>query len=304
MVFTCGKKYISNNSGGEVVIKTRYFAAMSLYLASINSGSNGNCYYVGTETDAVLIDAGLSCRETEKRMARIGLKMSAVRAVFISHEHGDHIKGLESIATKYPIPIYITPPTLSKGKLRLPLEALRTFAANDAIAIAGMTITPFAKMHDAIDPHSFVIERNGVRVGVITDIGVACAEVAVHFAQCHAAVLEANYDEQMLENGRYPHHLKNRIRGGHGHVSNTQALELFVRRRHPHLSHLLLAHLSADNNNPELALNMFTAVAGKTKVVVASRYEESAVYHITGPAVAAPPKIKPAKPRVVQATLF
>jgi phosphoribosyl 1,2-cyclic phosphodiesterase len=117
-------------------------------------------------------------------------------------------------------------------------------------------------------------------------------------------VLEANYDEQMLDNGRYPQHLKNRIRGGHGHISNKQALELFVRRRHPHLSHLLLAHLSADNNNPELAHNMFAAVAGKTKIVVASRYAESAVYHITGPAIAPPPKIKPAKPRVVQATLF
>ncbi len=277
---------------------------MSLYLASINSGSNGNCYYVGDETDAVLIDAGLSCRETEKRMARIGLKMSSVRAVFISHEHGDHIKGLESIYAKYPVPIYITPPTLSKGRLRLPLEALRTFTPNDAIAIGDIRVTPFAKMHDAIDPHSFVIERNGVRVGVITDIGVACTEVTRHFAQCHAAVLEANYDEQMLENGRYPIHLKNRIRGGHGHVSNAQALDLFMRSRHPHLSHLLLAHLSADNNNAELALQMFKAVAGKTTVAVASRYQESAVYHITGPAAPPPPKIKPAKPRVVQATLF
>jgi phosphoribosyl 1,2-cyclic phosphodiesterase len=104
--------------------------------------------------------------------------------------------------------------------------------------------------------------------------------VTKHFQQCHAAFLESNYDEHMLETGRYPYHLKNRIRGGHGHLSNLQAMRLFIDHRPAFMSHLFLAHLSRDNNSPELARNMFTAVAGRTKVVVASRYHETEVYHI------------------------
>jgi phosphoribosyl 1,2-cyclic phosphodiesterase len=127
-----------------------------------------------------------------------------------------------------------------------------------------------------------MVEHRGVKVGVLTDIGVACDHVIKHFGQCHAAFLEANYDEEMLEKGRYPYHLKRRIRGGLGHLSNSQALEIFINHRSAHLSHLLLSHLSRDNNRPELVHELFSQHANGTEIIVASRYEESAVYHING----------------------
>jgi phosphoribosyl 1,2-cyclic phosphodiesterase len=124
------------------------------------------------------------------------------------------------------------------------------------------------------------VECDGVRVGVFTDIGTVCEKLTAHFSQCHAAFLEANYDEEMLENGRYPVYLKNRIRSEHGHLSNAQALELFIEHRSEFLSHLLLAHLSKENNSPELVEQLFTTHAGSTNIIVASRYEESPVYRV------------------------
>jgi phosphoribosyl 1,2-cyclic phosphodiesterase len=253
---------------------------MSLYITSLNSGSNGNCYYVGNGHEAVLIDAGISCRETERRMLRLGLNMQKVRAIFISHEHSDHIRGVELLAKKYKLPVYITPQTQQSG--RLIIENSITFAGYQPVQVGGMSITAFPKFHDAAHPHSFIISQGGITVGVFTDIGAPCDHLISHFKQCHAAFLEANYDEDMLQNGRYPWHLKNRIRGGHGHLSNKQALDIFTMHRPEHMSHLLLAHLSKDNNDPQLVHNLFSAHAQNTRIIVASRYEETPVYHITG----------------------
>ncbi len=253
---------------------------MSLFIASLNSGSNGNCYYIGSSHDAVLIDVGISCRETEKRMKALGLNIKNVRAIFVSHEHGDHIKGVSTLANKYSLPVYITGKTALQGP-RLIRHLSRSFIANETVQTGDLTIIPFRKQHDAADPHSFVIEGKGIRIGVFTDIGEVCSEVIRYFGTCHAAFLEANYDEKMLEQGRYPIHLKNRIRGGHGHLSNRQALELFLQHRSPQLSHLLLSHLSKENNSPELAMELFAPHANGTEVLVASRYTHSAVYEIT-----------------------
>jgi phosphoribosyl 1,2-cyclic phosphodiesterase len=253
---------------------------MSLNITSLNSGSNGNCYYIGNEQEAILIDAGLTCRETEKRMLRLNLKMSKVKAIFISHEHGDHIKGLDVIAHKFSLPVYITGSTL-RGCPNLKKELAVNFSAHEPINIGGLSVIAFPKSHDAADPHSFIISCGGVTIGVFTDIGVPCINLQNYFKQCDAAFLEANYDEQMLDGGRYPYFLKNRIRGGQGHLSNKQALELFISHRPPMMSHLLLAHLSKDNNCPDLALELFRQHAGRTKVVVASRYEETPVFRIS-----------------------
>ncbi len=253
---------------------------MSLFIASLNSGSNGNCYYVGNSREAVLIDAGISCREIEKRMYRLGLSMQNVKALFISHEHSDHIRGVPVLAKKYSLPVYITPRTHAHGRLDLNAELMFSFRHHQEIAIGELTVTAFLKHHDAIEPHSFTITGNGITVGVFTDIGVPCANLVDHFSRCHAAFLEANYDEQMLHQGRYPYHLKRRISGGKGHLSNRQALDVFKAYRPPFMSHLLLAHLSKDNNCPQLVQQLFAQHAGSTQVAVASRYQESAVYHI------------------------
>jgi phosphoribosyl 1,2-cyclic phosphodiesterase len=292
---------------------------MQLFITSLNSGSNGNCYYIGNEREAVLVDAGISCRETETRMKRLGLSMTKVKAIFVSHEHSDHIRGLEGLARKYRLPIYITPDTRVGSRLVFDNIGLQPFLAYEPVQIGGLTVTGFPKFHDAADPHSFIVSCAGINVGVFTDIGTPCDHVIRHFQQCHAAFLETNYDEEMLDKGYYPFHLKRRIRGDKGHLSNSQALELFINHKPAFMSHVLLSHLSRDNNNPELVKDLFTTFAGGTEVVVASRYAETPVYQIThtgapaGPGPAAPPAIpvaaraavpltaKPAVPALVQA---
>ena len=253
---------------------------MSLFIASLNSGSNGNCYYIGNDTEAVLIDAGISCRETEKRMKRLALDIKTVKAIFISHEHGDHICGAETLANKHRIPVFITAATLSHSRLRIDGELVNSFTAHQPIAIGSLSVQAFPKHHDAIDPHSFVIRYDGVNVGVLTDIGNLCSHVINYFTQCHVVFLEANYDDDMLANGRYPIHLKRRISGDNGHLSNSQALELFIKHKHPELSMLYLSHLSKDNNSPHVALEIFAPHAGDTDIVVASRYKETPVYRM------------------------
>jgi len=277
---------------------------MPLFIASLNSGSNGNCYYVGNKQEAVLVDAGISCRETEKRMQRLGLSMRMVKAIFVSHEHSDHISGIAVLAKKYQLPVYITPSTMQRGGLVLDENIVKSFSAFETINIGDLQVTAFPKMHDAAHPHSFIITCGDIKVGVFTDIGIACEHVVYYFSQCHAAFLEANYDDVMLDNGNYPIHLKRRIRGGQGHLSNKQALELFKTHRSPFLGHLLLSHLSKNNNDPKLVQELFDEHAGDTQIIVASRYMESAVYKIDGGSVASSNEKKESKIGYYQATLF
>jgi phosphoribosyl 1,2-cyclic phosphodiesterase len=261
---------------------------MSLFITSLNSGSNGNCYYIGNGKEAVLIDAGISCRETEKRMDRLGLPMSAVKAIFVSHEHSDHITGVRVLSKKHQLPVYITAATLRSAGILTEKHLVKSFSAGKAVAIGELSVTAFTKSHDASDPHSFIVSGNNINIGVFTDIGNCCKEVIKYFRKCNAVFLEANYCEQMLMNGDYPYYLKQRISADNGHLSNTQALELFTKNKSAQLTHLILSHLSKNNNNPELVDRLFNQQAGSTKIIVASRYQETPVYHIqtTKPGVA------------------
>jgi len=254
---------------------------MPLYLASINSGSNGNCYYIGNETEAVFIDAGISCRETEKRMARLGLSIGNVKAIFITHEHTDHTRGVEVLSRKHGIPVYITAETHRNSNLYLEQNRIQDFKAGNPVRVGNLTVNPFTKWHDASEPHSFTVSSQGLTAGVFTDIGSSCEHVAHHFSQCHAAFLEANYDEGMLENGRYPKALKRRIQGMEGHLSNNQALDLFTSRKSDRMQLLVLSHLSAENNRPLLVQELFSRHAGGTQIFVASRYEETGVFRVS-----------------------
>jgi phosphoribosyl 1,2-cyclic phosphodiesterase len=253
---------------------------MGLFITSLNSGSNGNCYYVGNDQEAVLVDVGISCRETEKRMARLGLSMQKVKAIFVSHEHSDHIRGIPILAKKYNLPVYITPGTLLhlSGTDYFKVHHLSAF---QTVHIGALEVTSFPKMHDATEPHSFIVQCNDVKVGVFTDLGVVCDQLIRYFSQCHAAFLEANYDDEMLDKGGYPYHLKRRIRGGKGHLSNKQALSLFTTHRPAHMTHLLLSHLSKNNNDPQLVEDLFKACADGVDIIIASRHEETPVYHIS-----------------------
>jgi len=252
---------------------------MSLFICSINSGSNGNCYYVGSKEEAVLVDVGISCRETEIRMKQIGLDIKTVKAIFVSHEHSDHIKGVSVLANKYKLPVYITPKTAQNGP-RLIKHLSKPFTANIPIAIGNLQITAFNKHHDAADPHSFIVSYNNITVGVFTDIGKVCNNLIHYFKKCNAAFLEANYDVDLLENGSYPLTLKNRIRGGDGHLSNKEAFDLFLNHQSSCFSHILLSHLSKENNSPQIAQNLFESAAVKTKIIVANRYQPTDIYEI------------------------
>ncbi len=254
---------------------------MSLYITSLNSGSNGNCYYIANEQEAVLIDVGISCKETEKRMLRLGLNMHKVKAIFISHEHSDHIKGLEVLSKKYKLPVYITDATLKNSRLNLNSLNVQSFQSSQTIMIGNLAVTAFVKFHDAADPYSFVVNGNNINIGVFTDIGHCCENVVTYFKQCHAVFLESNYDDQMLTQGIYPHHLKQRIRSNRGHLSNVQALELFKNHKPDFMNLLILSHLSKDNNCPVLVNDLFTEHAKGTRIIVASRHQETEVFHIT-----------------------
>ena len=253
---------------------------MSLYISSLNSGSNGNCYYIGTNDEAVLIDAGLSCSETEKRMKRSNLSMSFVKAIFVSHEHTDHITGIQVLSKKYKLPVYITGNTLANSRLSIPQNLIRSFNDSESVKVGRLVITAFRKSHDASDPHSFIVSGNNINIGVFTDIGYPGKELIRFFKQCHAAFLETNYCDDMLEKGSYPKYLKKRISGKKGHLSNAQALELFKKYKPRHLTHLILSHLSENNNDPKLVTGLFKPHAGTTNIIVASRYEETEVFCI------------------------
>lgn len=255
---------------------------MPLFITSLNSGSNGNCYYIGNGSEAVLVDAGISCRETERRMNRLNLDMATVKAIFISHEHIDHVTGLPAISKKYQLPVYITQDTLLQSNVPVEPSLVNSFAENSSIIIGSLSITPFKKFHDACDPHSFIISDGAVTIGVFTDIGVACPQVIRYFRQCHAVFLESNYCPDMLRTGSYPPHLKKRISCDTGHLSNIQALELFTRYKTKRLNHLILSHLSQNNNRMELVSQLFSEQAGEVTITVASRYRETPVFCIDG----------------------
>jgi phosphoribosyl 1,2-cyclic phosphodiesterase len=169
---------------------------------------------------------------------------------------------------------------LISGRQQLLPHLIRAFSAYQPITIGSLAVTAFPKNHDAAEPHSFVVGCNQINVGIFTDIGRNCDHLINNFKLCHAAFLEANYDEEMLDKGRYPYFLKNRIRGGRGHLSNQQALELFKNHKPAYMSHLLLSHLSKDNNCPNLVQTLFDSHADGTEIIVASRYQETAVYLI------------------------
>jgi phosphoribosyl 1,2-cyclic phosphodiesterase len=180
---------------------------------------------------------------------------------------------------------------------------VKSFSAYQPVNLGTLSITAFPKFHDACDPHSFIVSCNGIHIGIFTDIGLACEHVIKHFKQCHAAFLETNYDEEMLTNGKYPYHLKKRIRSSEGHLSNDDALQLFLTHRPYYMSHVILSHLSKNNNRPELVEELFNKHGGATKIIVASRYNETEVCTVRGANDGSIPE-KPKSPEFLQLSIF
>jgi phosphoribosyl 1,2-cyclic phosphodiesterase len=274
---------------------------MALSYCSLNSGSNGNCYYVGNETEALLIDAGISCRETERRMKKLGLNTRQLKAIFVTHEHSDHISGVPGLSKKFHLPVYITAATFRESHIPIEDNLLKPFEPEQTIRIGSLEVTAFPKFHDAVEPHSFIIAEQELHVGVFTDIGHACKNVIRYFRKCQAVFLESNYCVEMLAQSRYPASLKERISSDHGHLSNDQALELFLRHKGKQMQHLILSHLSQNNNTMKKVEDLFLNHAGNVQITIASRHRETELFHIR---VAADQGRSRSRSRAEQLSLF
>jgi phosphoribosyl 1,2-cyclic phosphodiesterase len=249
-----------------------------LEICALASGSNGNCYYIGNEKDAVLIDAGISCRQILKRMAEKELNPMKIKAAVISHEHSDHVRGARVLAKKLKIPVHLTAKTFLATYKNMQPAWPRFFEPGQAISIGEFQIHTFLKNHDASEPCSFRIEYAGRNVGVFTDIGEPCENVLFQFGLCDAVFLESNYDEEMLRTGSYPDFLKQRVASSYGHLSNVQALKLLEENAGTQLKCVFLSHLSAENNTPETAMATHQPLFDRFKVRLTSRYGPTEVF--------------------------
>ena len=251
-----------------------------LEICAIASGSNGNCYYIGNETEAVIIDAGISCKEIVLRMKKNGLNPTKLKALFITHEHSDHIRGTRGVTKKLRIPVYLTSKTYYGTYNNLRPDFPNFFNPGDKINVGEFTIHSFLKNHDATEPCSFRVEYKNKNVGVFTDIGEPCENVTTHLQKCNGLFLETNYDEIMLWEGRYPWFLKKRVASDSGHLSNVQAYNLLNEHAGKNLKCVFLSHISKENNTPEIAFNSMQPLTSRFDVKVTSRYEAGEVYLI------------------------
>lgn len=228
------------------------------------SGSKGNSLYLGTEKCKVLFDCGLSGKATKERLLKIGVDVADIDAIVITHEHGDHIKGLRILAFKLGIPVYANTET-AKGIVEFYRDCpkFKIFTNNEAFEIEDLVITPFSISHDCADPVAFTVHVNEHKLGICTDLGYASTQVQAHLNACHMLYLEANHDPDMVLQSARPHFYKQRVLGNGGHLSNQQAGELLREVLSPKLQRVYLAHLSEDCNSHDRALETVKRYAGE-----------------------------------------
>ena len=249
------------------------------------SGSKGNSLFVEAGGTRLLVDAGLSAREILLRLAAIGMAGSDLDAVLITHEHTDHIRGAGTLARKLKIPVMVSYPTHREAEQYFKKTEIVEFETGYAFCYKGISIDPFPITHDATDPVGFRLDSNEGAVGFATDLGIATRLVMDKLQGCRVLVLESNHDEDMLLNGPYPWHLKQRIKSRHGHLSNTDSAALLDEVIHPELEGIFLAHLSEVNNDPQLAYAAACNLLGSQnacspKLIIGDQYSSSEVLTI------------------------
>ena len=224
--------------------------------ASLGSGSKGNCLVAECDGTRLLLDCGLAPRETERRLERLGLAPADLAGIIITHEHDDHAGEVYAFAELHGLPVWMTWGTqaalAAEGKVAGEVET-RTIEGRNAFAVGAIEVRPFTVPHDAREPVQFVLSDGAFRLGVLTDIGTPTAHVEAVLSGCDALVLECNYDADMLWAGEYPKWLKERIAGPFGHLANAAAAQLLGAIDRSRLQHVVGAHLSQQNNRPELA---------------------------------------------------
>lgn len=219
----------------------------------LSSGSCGNCFYVENDKSAVLIDAGISCRQIVERLASIKRAPEKIKGIFITHEHSDHTRGCDVFSRNFNIPVFSTRKTAESCFLSSNENLINTIKNNDTIKIGEMKIEAFSKSHLAAEPVSFsVIDKK--KASIITDLGRSCNNVIDSISSSDFLCLESNHDLDMLDSGPYPYYLKQWIKSNSGHLSNLQAGLLLLEYSPKKLKNILLCHLSSENNTPNLAL--------------------------------------------------
>ncbi|MCO6429569.1 MAG: MBL fold metallo-hydrolase [Deltaproteobacteria bacterium] len=217
----------------------------------LSSGSKANSTYLETGCSRILIDCGLSARETERRLTRIGVDPASLDAIIITHEHSDHIMGVRVLSRRHKIPVYANRAT---SKFIDKAYAIDRFSTGERFWIKNLDIHPFSVVHDASDPVGFAVHAEGLKFVLATDLGRVTPLVREMVKGAHAMVLESNHDQEMLRDCAYPWQLKQRISSSHGHLSNDCAGALLKESWHSDLLHVTLAHLSENSNTPDLAL--------------------------------------------------
>ncbi len=227
----------------------------NLSVCMLASGSKGNAIFISSGDTSLLIDAGLSGIEIERRLRSRGLNPKDLDAILVSHEHHDHIQGVGVLSRRYKLPVYINSKTRKVAVSQLGnLHDFKKFECGSMFTINDLAIHPFSISHDAEDPCGFTVYQNGTKIGIATDLGIATSMVKEHLKGCTLLILEANHDEQMLINGPYPWPVKQRIKSRTGHLSNTASKALLNELQHDGLAHVMLAHLSETNNTPQKAV--------------------------------------------------
>ena len=230
---------------------------MKLNFCSLSSGSSGNCYYLGNEFHGILIDAGISATTIRKFLKNIDISMQTIMGVLVTHNHSDHIRGLEVLTRRNHLPAFTTPKiweSILGPHMMMSRDCIREIHLQEKFHLAGFDIEAFPVYHDAPETIGFQICAGDKKITIATDLGHICQTAAPYIKEANLLVLESNYDEEMLINGRYPYYLKARIQSDHGHLGNRQTSVFLADIISDNLTHICLAHLSKNNNTPEKAL--------------------------------------------------
>jgi phosphoribosyl 1,2-cyclic phosphodiesterase len=230
---------------------------MKLNFCSLSSGSSGNCYYIGNEFHGILIDAGIPARTIRKFLNDMGISMQTIMGVLITHNHTDHIRGLEVLTRKNNLPAFATDniwKSILSPKSKISKDCIREIHMQQKFHLAGFDIEPFPVCHDAPETTGFHICAGDKKITIVTDLGHICQTAGSYIKEANLLVIESNYDEQMLVCGKYPHFLKARIKSDNGHLGNHQTAAFLADIFSDKLSNICLAHLSKNNNTPEIVL--------------------------------------------------
>jgi phosphoribosyl 1,2-cyclic phosphodiesterase len=242
-----------SEDGGGSAAKSFPGDLLSVRICVLGSGSRGNSTLVATERTRLLVDAGFSKKETYARLAAVGERTDGFDALVISHEHSDHVRGLRGLADHLKAPVYISGATRASISWAAELTRTEVISAGRRFSVGDIEITPFSIPHDAQDPVAFTLETQGLKIGIVTDLGCIPEMVRQHVRGCHCLVFESNHDLEMLRVGPYPWHIKQRVMSRHGHLSNNATAEFLTADYDGSAAVLVLAHLSEQNNHPEIA---------------------------------------------------